>query len=295
MAKKNDFGKNWWATQFNQVLENMGWQSRLQRGRTYARKGAVLELSLKGSKAEARVQGTRPKPYQVEIEFQPLSNDEWSRVITAMAGQALFAASLLSGEMPRDIETVFTICGVSLFPRSSKIIQAYCSCPDIANPCKHIAAVYYLLGQRFDEDPFLLFELRGMPREQLLTWLSQERQLLLDKDNPLESTPRPDKSSSPDNKPAQMTASGESLLGTSADFMLALMQSGKDQPVDPQSPTFWKSGALPEHRPEWVVPSRPALLLQRQDPPPAWKGPNFINAMSDIYQATSENGLVLLK
>ena len=92
-----------------------------------------------------------------------------------MAEQAIFAAKLLAGEMPQNIEDAFTAAGVPLFPRSTRDIITACSCPDPANPCKHIAAVYYLLGERFDEDPFLIFHLRGRTREQIVDALRARR------------------------------------------------------------------------------------------------------------------------
>jgi uncharacterized Zn finger protein len=87
-----------------------------------------------------------------------------------MASQAIFAAKLLSGEMPQNIEEAFAEAKVSLFPTSEQDLDTECSCPDWANPCKHIAAVYYLLAERFDEDPFLIFKLRGEPRKRLFKY-----------------------------------------------------------------------------------------------------------------------------
>jgi uncharacterized Zn finger protein len=92
-----------------------------------------------------------------------------------MAQQAIFAANLLAGEMPQNIEEAFEAAEVPLFPRSTRDITTECSCPDWANPCKHIAAVYYLLGERFDEDPFLIFHMRGCTREQIVEALRSRR------------------------------------------------------------------------------------------------------------------------
>jgi uncharacterized Zn finger protein len=92
-----------------------------------------------------------------------------------LAGQAIFAAQLLNGEMPADIGQVFDAVKVSLFPVSRGDLKTDCSCPDWANPCKHIAAVYYLMGERFDADPFLLFELRGRSKDEVITALRERR------------------------------------------------------------------------------------------------------------------------
>src|SRR4029079_12425491 len=103
------------------------------------------------------------------------SDAEWERVIDGMSSEALYPARLLSGEMPEQIEDVFSAAGSSLFPRDGDDMQTRCSCPDWANPCKHIAAVHYLLGERFDDDPFLMFLLRGRSQEEIVAELRARR------------------------------------------------------------------------------------------------------------------------
>jgi uncharacterized Zn finger protein len=174
-SQRGSFAKNWWATRWILALERLVDSGRLTRGRSYARKGQVLSVEeIKGG-IEARVQGSRPKPYKVSIRVTPLDDAQWNQVIDALAEQALFTAQLLAGEMPQDIEDAFNIAGVSLFPAWSGDLTTSCSCPDWANPCKHVAATHYILGERFDEDPFLLFRLRGRTQEQILKTLRQRR------------------------------------------------------------------------------------------------------------------------
>ncbi len=173
-TKRGQFGKNWWARRWIAVLQTFGWSNRLQRGRTYARKGQVMNIDVRVGRVNARVQGSRRKPYSVRIEIAPLDDDQWEQAIEAMAGQAIFAAQLLAGEMPPEIEEAFKAARVSLFP-TKRDVEMSCSCPDWAVPCKHIAAVYYLLGEEFDRDPFLLFTLRGRTREQVMEALRARR------------------------------------------------------------------------------------------------------------------------
>ncbi len=135
----------------------------------------MLNIDLETGRVRAKVQGSRPAPYNVKIEIAPLDKRQWERAIDAMAQQAIFAAKLLAGEMPQNIEEAFVEAGVPLFPQSANDLITNCSCPDWANPCKHIAAVYYLLGERFDEDPFLIFQLRGHTREQVIEALRSRR------------------------------------------------------------------------------------------------------------------------
>lgn len=163
--------QTWWARRWIAVLERFDLGSRLTRGRSYARKGQVLDITIDRGHAAAKVQGSQPRPYKVSIIVKALSAAQWDRAVEAIASQAAFTAQLLNGSMPQEIESAFTAAGVSLFPASLREIETECSCPDWSNPCKHIAAVYYLLGQEFDRDPFLIFMLRGMPREDLLARL----------------------------------------------------------------------------------------------------------------------------
>lgn len=148
---------------------------RLSRGRNYARRGQVLSIEEDKQGVTARVQGSRPTPYTVKIQLTPLSDAQWERAIDQMAAQAIFAAQLLAGEMPAEIEQAFTAAGVSLFPDRIDDLKTSCSCPDWANPCKHVAATHYILGEQFDEDPFLLFRLRGRTQEQILQALRARR------------------------------------------------------------------------------------------------------------------------
>jgi uncharacterized Zn finger protein len=170
--------REWWAQRWIEVLESFGWIRRLARARIYAREGNVKSLEFKGHKVIARVQGTAPDPYKVTLSLDPFTDEQWGYVIESMSQQALFSAKLLSGEMPASIEKVFTENGLSLFPFTKFDIHSRCSCPDPANPCKHIGAVYYILGDRFSEDPFVLFQLRGRTKVQILEALRQTRSQL---------------------------------------------------------------------------------------------------------------------
>jgi len=153
-SKRGNIGDTWWSKRWVKVLESFGWSNRLERGRRYARSGQVLDFKLAPGRVTARVQGSMSEPYSVKIEMKPLADEAWNRVMEEMSQKAIFAAKLLADEMPQNIEEAFDAAGMSLFPESSKGIKTDCSCPDSANPCKHIAAVYYILAEEFDRDPF---------------------------------------------------------------------------------------------------------------------------------------------
>jgi len=179
MAKRGAFGKTWWAKKWIEALEILGsyYSNRLPRGRTYARRGAVKDLIITPGEVMAKVQGTRRTPYRVRIELKSLTNKQWQKVIKVLAEHAIFAAKLLMGEMPPNINEVFNSCSLSLFPARATELKTSCSCPDWANPCKHIAATHYILAEAFDRDPFLLFELRGWTKEKVLEELRAVRSL----------------------------------------------------------------------------------------------------------------------
>jgi uncharacterized Zn finger protein len=174
-SERGAIGETWWSKRWVHVLESFGMGTRLTRGRSYARQGQVLSVEIEPGIVKAKVQGSMPKPYTIKIQLQPLSSQDWDKVTDAMASQALFAAKLLAGEMPTNIEEAFSTVKLSLFPTSIHDLKTDCSCPDWANPCKHIAAVYYILAERFDEDPFLIFKLRGCTKEEIIEVLREKR------------------------------------------------------------------------------------------------------------------------
>jgi uncharacterized Zn finger protein len=160
-SQRGAFASSWWAQRWIAALERLVDSGRLSRGRSYARKGQVLSIEETKEGIAARVQGSRPSPYKIKIQITPLSDAQWERVFDALAEQAIFTAQLLAGEMPQEIESAFEAAKVSLFPDRRSDLKTDCSCPDYSNPCKHIAATHYILGERFDEDPCLIFRLRG--------------------------------------------------------------------------------------------------------------------------------------
>lgn len=170
-SARGEVARHWWPRRWLNAIESIMDSARLQRGRRYARAGQVLSMEEKVGKVVVRVQGSRSKPYKASIGLSPLRKSQWESVLDVLAGQAVFAAQLLAGEMPGDIEDAFAEAGVNLFPASSHDLVTDCSCPDWANPCKHVAAAYYILGDRFEEDPFLLFRLRGRTQDEILDGL----------------------------------------------------------------------------------------------------------------------------
>ncbi len=165
----------WWVAQWMDLINSYRYKKRLERAWEYMHEGHVLSIRFEGRRVHARVQGATKDPYKVKLWLDTLSNKDWGYVLDALSRKARWTAQLLAGVMPQDIERAFAASGRCLFPWELREVRSECSCPDKANPCKHIIAVYYLMGDRFSEDPFVLFQLRGRTRQQLLDQLAQRR------------------------------------------------------------------------------------------------------------------------
>jgi uncharacterized Zn finger protein len=215
-SARGEIGETWWSQRFIAALKEVADAGRLTRGRSYARSGQVMDLQVEPGAVTAKVQGSNPRPYAVTLRLTPFTDGEWGRAEEALAGQALFLAALLAGEMPRDVEQAFAAAGLSLFPTKAKDLKSTCSCPDASNPCKHIAATYYILAEAFDTDPFLVLRWRGRDREGLLARLRELRSAQpADDDAPADAEPDNDPPALPvdaaDAAPADFWRAGAEL------------------------------------------------------------------------------------
>lgn len=160
-SQRGGFARTWWGKRWLEALEDYNSPSRMARGRTYARQGQVVSLEVSRGLAVARVQGSRQRPYRVEMRLRMATDGDKEVVLAAAAERPLIAAKLLAGEIPPELEDAFGAAGIPLFPVDDRDMQTRCTCPDWANPCKHIAAVYYLLAEALDDHPAMLLRLRG--------------------------------------------------------------------------------------------------------------------------------------
>ena len=162
------FGATWWGRLWIKGLEQLGddYENRLPRGKKYAEDGHVSHFGVKPGEIEARVHGR--KTYNVTLGLPALTSAQWDKALARIAQESRFVASLLAGEMPQGLDETFREAGASLYPRVPKELQTHCDCPDWANPCKHVAAVCYVMAEALDRDPWLLFDLRGKSREEVL-------------------------------------------------------------------------------------------------------------------------------
>ncbi len=252
-SKRGSFVSNWWGKRWIQTLESFDIGARLSRGRSYARKGQVASLEIGKGHVSAKVQGSRSSVYRITIELKVFNDKQWQQIIGRLVEQPIFAAQLLGNEMPEDIEVVFPDAGLSLFPQKSSDLQTDCSCPDWSNPCKHIAAVFYLMAEAFDKDPFLLFKLRGMEREEFLEMLK-------------------------DSGASRDTAAEE------AEPKL------QPEPLPLDAEAFWGENTEPA---TWAKPYPPRLhaaLPRKLGYLPFWRSDkDFIQQMEALYRATSQS------
>ncbi len=261
-SKQGAIGATWWSRRWIKVLESFSMGTRLTRGRNYARQGQVISIDVEPGVVKAKVQGSQPRPYTVKIQLKPLADKQWESVADAMATQAIFAAKLLAGEMPQNIEEAFSAVKLSLFPSAVQDLVTSCSCPDWANPCKHTAAVYYLLAERFDEDPFLIFKLRGRSKAELIQMLRSRRtvsQLPTNASASAPVTPTPD------------PAADRALQEESVEY-------------------FWLAGeGLEQFAIHPVVPAIDKAVLKRLcDAPFKVQDQNLVNFLARAYAALDE-------
>ncbi|ACF42409.1 SWIM zinc finger family protein [Pelodictyon phaeoclathratiforme] len=190
--KRGAFGQTWWGKEWITTLENFDIGERITRGKSYARKGQVTDLVITAKKGvAAKVQGSRVRPYKVSITLTPYSKEQKELLAQKLTSKPIYIAQLLSGEMPENLARVFKTAGLALFPAKYNDLTTTCSCPDYSNPCKHIAAVVYLMAEAFDQDPFLLFTLRGIDKEEFLRKIGYKRQTATGDDPPAIPEPLP--------------------------------------------------------------------------------------------------------
>jgi uncharacterized Zn finger protein len=255
-SSRGAIGASWWSRRFIDVLESFAMGNRLTRGRSYARKGQVLSLSVVPGEVRATVQGSRVKPYRVTIGLATFSEMVWARAEIALSEQALPSAKLLAGEVPPELEELFADAGAPLFPGSVNELDQRCSCPDWEVPCKHLAATFYLLAEAFDDDPFLVLRWRGRDREALLGRLRELRA----------------------DAPAELV---HEEAPTAAGTSLAL--SGLTRPTG-QPEHFWVPPAPLPARPATLEVDRELLLRQLPNPPKALGGDTLVAKLRSAYQ-----------
>jgi uncharacterized Zn finger protein len=273
------FSRTWWGQRFIEALEQFTDPARLGRGRSYASGGRILDYKLANGTVTAKVRGSinpyfgvyKEPIYQTSITIKAITPANWTKVIRQIASRADLVTKLLMNEMPDTIEDAFSELDLHLLPHSEHDFKTTCSCPDYANPCKHIAGVYYLLASDLDQDPFVMFELRGLSRDRLHAELAQSplgqilASALVTEEVPLEPV------DSYHTRP----------IKESAAQVISLKE-------------FWTGAKrLPTPAASTSQASVPALLIKKQgDYPPFWhKDISFIGVMEELYERVRTKSL----
>lgn len=273
--------RTWWGQKFIAALASFSSESRLSRGRSYANGNKIKHFEIIEGSVVAHIRGSvnpyfgvyEEPLYTTAIDFQPISKAKWAAIVALMATKASLISRLMLNEVPESIEEAFAPLGLGLLPTGSKDLDTHCSCPDWSNPCKHIAGLHYFLAEKIDQDPFLLFELRGLPRAELQAELAKSPlgQALAQELQAQARSPVPVDSYHP--KPALVPVS------------------------DPSLKAFWQGELRPQSSETVEGPAGvPAILIKKQgDFPPFWQRDNsFIAAMEALYQRvkTKQKGIL---
>ncbi len=261
-TKSRKVGKNWWTKRWMAVLENYYMGAELPRGRAYAQAGQVLEIDIASGTVVATVQGSNKKPHKVEIRFRAAPKAQWDRLARTLSSQAIFVAKLLAGQMPEYIEDTFEEEGLSLFPKDITDLETKCTCGG-EGLCRHIIAVYYLLAEEFDRDPFLFMRLRGLDREKLIQ---------------------------------QIGSSIKRSKGKKAEYLKADLHTGPREVVQDmtvEAGYFWAGGSVSDERLGDVrIPPTPGALSKHLGHFPMWRGEErFLDALELVYKKASNNGM----
>jgi len=265
------YAKTWWGQRFIAALEDFTDSGRLQRGRSYSTDNRIKQWLLKDGKVEAKLRGNinpyfgvyKEPTYKVSVQMTHLSEAQWQKIIQKLTQRASFIARLLLNEIPENIENVFADAGVHLLPNDYRDFKVACDCPDYEVPCKHIAGVCYRLAGQLDQDPFLLFEMRGLAPEKLLQELA----------------------SSPLGKVLSDAKSGATVeLAPVASFYTRPVMIEPPQEISLKG--FWQGQhPLPKSIEPSQVATVPAMLIKKGgDFPAFWHKQNsFIEVMEDFY------------
>ena len=257
------YGNTGWGTAWIAALERLStaWQNRLPRGKDYAAKGHVLSVHVKAGRIEAKVQGSRSKPYSTSIEIPPFREADWERLLLALAQQSYYPAYLLAGVMPPAIDEAFRHFGLSLLPIRNSEMLGSCSCPDKARPCKHIAAVHFSFAEALESDPFLVWQLRGIDKRSIgrlfrRSWFGDEAAALIEE---------------------QRDAANIDRRGIPVSTLTADRFNRTSAPIESISFKVQKS-------------ENPLFILQRLGQPPSWRLPvDALTLFGPIYEEVTRS------
>ena len=255
---RNKFGQNWWSKKWLSVLDEEKAGQRLARGRSYARRGQVTFIDVKKGIITSEIQGSQYSPYSIIIKVATIPKQAWVTIANELFARPNIAASLLAGKLPEEVDDIITKLGYSLVPSDEKSIRADCECYDWIRPCKHIAAVCYILAEELDRNPLLLFRMLGAEMDDLL----------------------------------KMAKIRSSNVGNNRITKTTTTTTVKADPLTTDHDKFWGRqyvGNEPDLSAD--IPEIPAALIKQLGSFPFWRGKEkFLPTMDDIYGSASKVG-----
>ncbi len=266
--KQGPFASTWWGKKWINTLESFNMGQRLKKGKMYARTGQVMEIEIKQDRIIAMVQGSRRTPYEVIIELDTWSDNTKDKVLDIICSNGPILGYILAGDIPYELEDLLKKQEIYLFPHSYKEIHTFCTCPDWSNPCKHIAAVFYLIASELDHNPGIIFKLRGLDIRQLreMIYNPKNRDHKIFDDKNIEDVQE------------------EMILNVLEKYKKNYGETGKRQLKN-----FWevKQGDLRFKAP-FSPPPIHASVVKRLGIPPFWRGnTDFISHMEKNYSIIS--------
>ncbi len=264
-----------WSRQWRTWLRTLG----LADGERGVR---IRRLEVLPGRITASAQDRAGASCEVDIQFVMWSDEQWQRVIDALGSQALYAAQLLAGDLPSDLDRAVTAAGVQLLPKSLDEVHHYCTChPHLQQPCEHVAAAYVALGDMVADDPWLLFRLRGRDQQAILRGLRAQRA----------------RTGETMTGGSALDREGSRATSNSGFYRAASVTSSDDeiQPLDQQIDTFWGNAkALGDFRPHIVPAPVELALLRRLGPPPTTAaGNDTYERLVEIYRRISREAMTL--
>jgi uncharacterized Zn finger protein len=269
-TQRGAFAASWWGQRWLAVLESFGLGGRLTRGRAYARSGQVLNLEIAPGVVNAVVQGSRPQPYKVRISLKKIEHSHRAALGKALTADMSVAARLVGRQLPPEVEKCFEQAGAPLFPRHYSDFVTSCSCPDSSNPCKHIAAVFYLMAEEFDRDPFALLAMRGLSRDEFMALLG----------------------AAPQTRSAGLRA-GSSAAEETAELQAA---APEPQPLDTDPQSFWRAArSFDLTYGDVAAAEESAPMARRLGAFPFWRGDtDFLDEIGRLSRAAAARAIEVL-
>ncbi len=254
--------RSWLAERWLELGDRLVPVDVLLQGLEYARAGQTISLQIGPGRIDAEIQGRAAQPYTTCLRIPVLDDQHWRRVIDAMADEAVYAAKLLAGEIPPAVAALFTSLDLELLPPIESV-EVECNCPH-KGPCKHAATIWYLLTERVDDAPLLIFTLRGLPSDELVERLVRARAI---------------------QSHGQAAAHADPML---AEAQLAV------PPLERCLDTFWRPGPQLAELQHMPPPQHaPHALLRRLGPSPLGGKFPLVGLLASVYDTVSQAAIRL--